>query len=546
MQEKNLDKNESIGVSYLKAAEIAKVSVVTIRNWVKTGYLLEQNKGLIERKSLVKFMNEIAGKEKLNSRANKLQKDEHDHEKLSNEINKKLNASEVNSEIIGEEYEISLSNSYRNKEGVYYTPNEIVNDMLANIEIDEFTTFCDPSCGSGNFLIEAINKGIKPENIYGFDIDANAVAISKKRIFDKTGHESENIIITDFLEFSSSDNYKKLSFDMIFTNPPWGKKLPKKIKEKYGKIFNSGKSLDTSSLFFFASLKILKNGGILGFLLPEAFFNIATFQDAREVALKYNIDRLVDYGKSFKGLLTKAQAIILTKVLPKDDYDIICETNKMSFLRNRYSFENNPKKIFNFNVNTESSKIIKHVYKLPHITLANKAKWALGIVTGNNSKYCSAEYQNGHIPVFKGADIKPNELKKPSNFIPDDFSLYQQVAPLDLYRSPVKLIYKFISSNLVFFHDTKQRFVLNSANILVLEDEDMISSKQLCDLLNSEFMNWLFRNIFNTHKILRNDIETLPIHTDYFKKYSEFNEKQYLEYLNVEKDENGIYRIKTQ
>jgi len=75
----------------------------------------------------------------------------------------------------------------------------------------------------------------------------------------------------------------------------------------------------------------------------------------------------------------------------------------------------------------------------------------------------------GYMTVYKGADILSNGLKKPSTYIPNDLSLYQQVAPKHLYEAEVKIICKFISSNLGFFCDTAQRYILNSANMLILK-----------------------------------------------------------------------------
>ncbi len=71
-----------------------------------------------------------------------------------------------------------------------------------------------------------------------------------------------------------------------------------------------------------------------------------------------------------------------------------------------------------------------------------------------------------------------------------------------------------------------------------------ISCQQLADLWNSQLMNWLFRNVFNTHKILRGDLESLPIHTGYFDLYQEFNEPAYLDYLGIVKDKDESYRLK--
>lgn len=82
--------------------------------------------------------------------------------------------------------------------------------------------------------------------------------------------------------------------------------------------------------------------------------------------------------------MTKAQSIIIEN--KQSDYsDIIdCEVNNMMFNRTLNSFINNPKCIFNFWVNNDEVEVIERLYSVKHITLKDKAKWALGIVTGNN------------------------------------------------------------------------------------------------------------------------------------------------------------------
>ena len=70
-----------------------------------------------------------------------------------------------------------------------------------------------------------------------------------------------------------------------------------------------------------------------------------------------------------------------------------------------------------------------------------------------------------------------------------------------------------------------------------------LSGRQLADVMNSALMNWLFRMLFATHKILRGDLEMLPIFADYFREYAEFDENKYLDFLNLE-EKDGTYRIK--
>jgi len=523
-----------------ETAKLIGVSDATIHNWVKTGYLKTQMNGWISQESVNEFIEKFAGKEKLNARANKLQKDEHNHKLLCEQIEKELNSKTFNCNL-PLEYENSLCESFRNKEGIYYTPNNIIVDMLKNIDIDNDKTFLDPCCGCGNFIIQAIEKGFSAENIYGFDTDINGVEITKKRIFEKTGFVSKNIFHGDFLEFAKNLTFK---YDYIFTNPPWGKKLTKENKDKYSALYNTGKSVDTCSLFFFACLGLLNENGKLGFLLPEAFFNIAAFEDARIAALNFQIERLIDYGKPFKGLLTRAYVIILKNVKADKKIIIECETEKHKIERTQQSFNQTPKHIFNFWADNETNKVIEHIYSLPHITLADNAKWGLGIVTGNNNKVCKTTCESGFVPVFRGQDITYNGLKEPCLFISKDLSRCQQVAPLELYKAKEKLIYRFISNNLVFYCDYRQNYILNSANMLILNKAFPISGQQLSDLLNSSFMNWIFTNIFYTHKVLRGDLELLPIHTDYFIENTLFNEEKYLNHINIEKHKNGTYYIR--
>lgn len=524
-----------------QAAKIANVSNATIRNWIKTGHLVASSKGLVSQKSLEKFMSEIAGKKKLNSRANKLLKDKHNNEEVSDKLH--LLLQEYKCENIGIKYEKSLSNSYRNKEGIYYTPSWIVTDMFKQIKIKPDFTFLDPCCGSGNFLIEAIRRGVSPQNVYGFDVDENAIIITKQRIKDEFGFETNNVKCGDFLQEAHKLNCDNIFFDLIFTNPPWGKKIDKSEKEKYSELYYCGNSLDTTSLFLAASLFILKPYGFLGFLIQEAFFNITTFEDIRRKVISKKILRFIDYGKAFKGLMTKAQAIIVeNKAGGKNDIIECCIENK-SFKRTLISFSENPKQIFNFCTNEIEAQVINHLYSIKHITLKNKAKWALGIVTGNNEMFCSSTPKDGYIPIYKGADITKKGLKEPSTFIVSNFSKFQQVAPLELYQSKEKLIYKFISSDLCFYYDTQQRYILNSANLLIPLNLG-ISAEQLTKLLNSEIINWLFKRLFSTHKVLRSDLELLPIHIDYFSNYPNFSESNYLDFLHIIKNKNGNYIVK--
>ena len=441
----------------------------------------------------------------------------------------------MSGEEVSSKYESSLSESYKYKEGVYYTPQYIVEDMLKSINITKDKLFLDPCCGSGNFIIEAIKKGISPENVYGFDVDENAVEITRKRIKEISGYDSKNIICADFL--SQKPKAKSQRFDYIFTNPPWGKKINKTEKLRYSSLYNSGNSNDTSALFYFASLKMLKKDGMIGMLLPDSFFNISSFENARKSLLSLQINRFVDYGKAFKGLMSKAVAFVTTndEWLKTNGKSMIeCEIyNVRKHLRSQESFADIPKHIFNFHIEESESDMIRRVFSMPYITLKDNAKWGLGIITGDNEKICRKQSAEGCVPIYRGKDILRNSLAEPSLFIDENLEGCRQVAEMELYKAPEKVIYRFISNRIVCYHDTEQRYILNSANLFVLNEDFPISYSQLVDLLNSDFMNWLFRSIFNTHKILRSDLEMLPIFHEYFRENEVFSEETLNKYLSI-------------
>lgn len=518
------------------------VSPASVRNWIKAGYLAPAARNAVTVDSYKSFKDEVLGTEKLNQRANKSLKDQHDHGTIKEVVLNRLRSNQVDPEGLSSFYEESLSESYKNKEGVFYTPKEIVRELFDHLPDNvSDLTFCDPCCGTGNFLVEAVKRGFKPSNVYGFDTDDVALAISRRRLHDLTGGATLNIENRDFL----SDLIKPgQEYDIIFTNPPWGKKLPKKQKDLLAGHLKAGSSKDTSAIFFIGCLNSVKQAGYLGFLLQDAFFNVGAYEDARKVALSNQIISLIDFGKPFNGLLTKAKGVVIKKKAPKAQHRVLCSSMTAKGEIAQKVYETNPKSIFNFTWPESDLRVIVHLLSIPHHTLRGNARWGLGIVTGNNKKFCSSKPRHGFVPVFKGAEITRSGLEGPSTFIPDDLSKYQQVAPIDLYSAHEKLIYKFISTELVFFHDTEQRLCLNSANLLVLNGDFPITHRQLCAMLNSRLMSWLFQRIFGTHKVLRSDLETLPIFTDYFSEYEEFSEEAFLDYLSLEEVSDGAYRIK--
>ncbi|GAA7387328.1 class I SAM-dependent methyltransferase [Helicobacter pylori] len=534
----------SNALSVEEIARLINVSHSSVHNWIKTNLLekLEIDyKIYVKTSSFLDFCRNHLGKNKLNKYANKSLKGAHNHQEL---ILKYLKILENSSDLekLGSYYEEELSNTTRNLEGIYYTPNKIVEQLFTlpkDFDASQ-AIFCDPAVGSGNFIMHALKLGFKVENIYGYDTDAFAIALTKKRIKERYHLDCPNIMQKDFLNLKHTPQ-----FDCIFTNPPWGKKYNQNQKENFKQRFNLSQSLDSASLFFIASLNCLKENAHLGLLLPESCLNIDAFSKMREMALKFQIRSLIDFNKPFKTLMTKAVGLALKKA-PNKDQKISCFYQNSEFKRSPSSFLSNPKKIFNIHCSSKENKILDHLFSLPHITLKNNAHFALGIVTGNNKEKLHSKQEKNTIPIFRGffrgSDILKDRLKAPSQFINADLKDCQQVAPLSLYQSREKIVYKFISSKLVFFYDNQQRLFLNSANMFILKENFPINANALKELLNSDLMQFIFESLFKTHKILRKDLECLPLFAQFIN--NNFDEKFYLKNLGIEKKDPKHFTIR--
>lgn len=513
------------------------ISNATLKNWIKTDCLATDKNGFITTESYDYFKNNILGKSKLNKRANK---QHFDKPNITFNIDKNNDA---NKSAI--QYEQSLSIAQKNKKGIYYTPNSAIDKMFSALpDLSTTDTFLDPCCGTGNFLIKALEKGFSPENVYGFDVDETALKIANNRFYQTTGQRSNNIKLVNLLEEKHSQKY-----DFIFTNPPWGYKFNAQQKNNYANKFNNGIKVDSSALFVLICLNIIQKNGMLGVLLPDSFFNIGAFKSVRKTLLEKSFTQLINHGKPFDGLQTKAYSFII-----KNNHhlkNIQCRTPTSQHFRTQIDFIKNPNYIINFDATEVEAKVISHLYSYPHQTLVGKAKWGLGIVTGNNAKHLSVTKKHNHKPIYKGIDIENGKIKKPQFYIFDDFSKLQQTANKKLYLADKKIVYRFINSNLIFALDNKQRYFLNSANFLMLnqptlfiEDELTITEEQLVFLMNTKIMNWLFKRLFRTHKVLRSDLEKLPIFDDFFKRHHDYCEQDLHQYLNIE-EHNGTFRIKT-
>ena len=255
----------------------------------------------------------------------------------------------------------------RKKEGGYYTTDKITNliisevlilsiNKLNHLKVKSFDdlktlslenkqklisliinlTVCDPSCGSGAFLITYANTmvdilmqlGEKKdevffkvlENTHGYDINENAIKLCRLKLFKWFFERNLNHIkLTSTFKLMENNIQVKDSitqpiyqkFNIIIGNPPYGN-----ILSESQKITLEQQGIFHKDMYCAFILKALEwSNGIIGFLVPKSFLIRQSYIDFRALLLeKANLIKIYDIGPNiFKKATNEVQIVIYEK-----------------------------------------------------------------------------------------------------------------------------------------------------------------------------------------------------------------------------------------
>ena len=404
----------------------------------------------------------------------------------------------------------------RKSSGAYYTPEKVVNELIDRLYENDANlkarSICDPCCGTGNFLLSLGVKGIDYSNLYGQDIDPISVFLSRINIaLMAPGLSALDIRSRIIIGNTYFETFTK-KFDIIVGNPPWGSDFSETDALQCRRTFKtaSGKSIESYDLFVEKALSMLDHKGVLAFVLPEAILSVAAHDTVRRLIIDSCSFRFISYlGNVFSGV--QCPSIILGITLDDKKTVVGCRVSTgndtFAILKPR-AFSDGT---LSLNVSDEENRCLDAISNTRNATyLKGKAKFALGIVTGNNKEYLSTEKKYDNEIVLKGSDIQRYGMTPSGNyirFVPESF---QQVAPIEMYRAKEKLLYRFISEVPVFAYDDRQTLSLNSCNI-VIPNIDGLEMKYVLAILNSSVAAYFISKKFNSVKLLRSHIEQIPI-----------------------------------
>jgi adenine-specific DNA-methyltransferase len=280
---------------------------------------------------------------------------------------------------------LTESKAKRKEEGIYYTPSYVVDyiirntvgELVKNKKIDvSKIKILDPACGSGSFLIKAFdvlngyyskkegynqNKldmsgtgttystklSILKDNIFGVDLDRQAVDIAQLNLLLKVAEKKRrlpilqqnikngNSLIDDpnlagDKAFKWNDEFAEImnegKFDVVVGNPPYVRiqNLDKKEVEYFNNNYKSPeKNYDIYMLFIEKGYSLLKEGGMLGFILPHKFFESENGVKVRKFIYESkSLYKLVDFNANqvFDNATTYTCLLFLSKKPNKKFY----------------------------------------------------------------------------------------------------------------------------------------------------------------------------------------------------------------------------------
>jgi type I restriction enzyme M protein len=241
-----------------------------------------------------------------------------------------VNLNETDLDSKGRAFETFMDSFFRGNFGQYFTPRPIVKFVTDVLPIKNDSLVLDTSCGSGGFLLYALDKvrhqanDIYPNhktdvnqnrrhfkywhdfaerNLFGIEINEQISRAAKMNmIIHDDGHT--NVVTADGLlssekleEITKNRGFRFNHFDFIITNPPFGS-IVRQAEKAYMKEYKLGKKEEdwlavtakpetqrenqsTEILFIEQAHKFLVDGGYLGIVIPDGILTNSSLQYVR-------------------------------------------------------------------------------------------------------------------------------------------------------------------------------------------------------------------------------------------------------------------------
>ncbi|MFX1417566.1 MAG: Eco57I restriction-modification methylase domain-containing protein, partial [Promethearchaeota archaeon] len=449
----------------------------------------------------------------------------------------------------------------RHRIGEFFTPSNLAQKMVEDVYRVGLRVL-DPSCGSGNFIINIIVRIIESKesikskskaisNVFGFDVNPLAVMTVKVNMlllllkyFNKDINiiSNFNIFLIDSLfpelyESRYSIQLRNLynSFDLVIGNPPWLTYKDLNSKTYQNKIRNLAKILqikppsqyithiELAAIFFYAiPSQFLKQYGTIFFVMPKSVLNGDHCYKFRAFSIFNNNLEIWDFPKNYffnvHHICLKAEYIgIENQISIYKKYPI-----KTKIFNNEFKM----KKKTNYSslkIEDDGAKLI-----LPELEfkLLNNTK---------NSPYKDKFFQGATLVPRSLVFFKIEEKRNGSLIISSDLDILSRAKKKWKYQFSRKEIEKefkfktFLNKDLIPFFIKAQKNVFLPVNDQFEYDNQFLKKFQK----TSEFYKEI-NTFYQKHKKETSNINTLFSNLNYWNKLKkQINNKSYLVVYNA-------------
>lgn len=257
---------------------------------------------------------------------------------------------EADRDAVGEAFEVFIGPALRGSEGQFFTPRNVVRMMISMLDPQPGEMLIDPACGSGGFLITALEHvwqklreegehkkwserqlakkqdQVATRNFRGIDKDAFLAKVTKAYMAimgdGRGGVFCENSLLPPSeWDVAASRAIGLGKFDIVVANPPFGKKIKVKgattlgqydlahkwKRDKKTKTFTKTNELlgeqGPHVLFLERCMQLCKPGGRLGIVLPEGVIGNPSYKHV----IEYMMEHL-----TVKAVVTMPEALFKT------------------------------------------------------------------------------------------------------------------------------------------------------------------------------------------------------------------------------------------
>ncbi|MCR9182122.1 MAG: BREX-1 system adenine-specific DNA-methyltransferase PglX [Flavobacteriaceae bacterium] len=434
-------------------------------------------------------------------------------------------------------------------------------------------TICDPACGSGAFLNQAlefliaehayvdelyaklygdamylyeVQNSILENNLFGVDINNESVEIAKLSLWLRTAQKGRkltslnnnikcgNSLIDDPAvagdkAFDWEKEFPQVfvngGFDVVIGNPPYGAKIDSQQTKHISNKFNASLSgeIDTYIIFYFSSISILKKNGILGFITPDTWLTISKASGLRNYLLN-NVE-IIDVYDRYKPFVdakdTRCHTIILRNQKSTSSINVTVVNSKSEVIK---SFElplSELKLNQEWNVYTSNEeREIFNKMKNNSVKLEDLFNLKYGLRTGNNSKYLTNDINESisGIKIARGSNIENYYFNWSPEYLITKEGLPDSYFDESLINSP-KIIIQYVRTNSTnpkarWLESTiieEDNFVpLNSTSFVYLKDNGY-SLKYLLPLISSYLLNFYYKAHYTDVNVKPLYLAQLPI-----------------------------------